>query len=1215
MRRKSILLSATATMVVLAFCGSVWAFSGSGSGMEADPYVITTVQQLQEMQDELDAYYVLGNDIDASETVNWDGGAGFVPVGTWTGDSNDAFSGTFDGMGHSIQSLYISRIDSGYQGLFGSLWGGTVQDVHLRNTEITADLKSGTLTGTARADSIITKCSATGTVTLKAGTSDSKSGGLIGSVTGGSQVQECFSGVNVNAGSRKQVGAVIGYLAGRTHYTLLTNSYSYGTVTGGGSKQGNLVGDADGSYVDRCYSCGYEKALIGFNWANPVITNSYWDKDKGASSSRYGGTPKSTAEMMQQATFVNWDFVDIWGILENGVYPFLIAFEYKEFVGLEIIGPREVAENFSAGYKAIAFYDDDRTRDVTNLALWAVEPNIAANIDEKGVLTTKDVTEEQSVTILTSYSEGDVTFDADKVVNIFPAFPGAALYFDGVDDYVEIPDSDSLNPTNEITISFWVYHNGCAGIYKYAFCPNQRYSPGNSRSYYLIVNNGTNQVVLRIHSTASTGDSFYSNNAVGLNEWHHVTGTFNRGKAEIYIDGELDNSTTMSVSSIMDDDHPLFIGGLWSYCGADHWVSGLVGIIDEVAIYNRALSAEEIQARISRHLTGEEPGLVGYWDFDEGQGQVVYDLSGNGNHGCLGGDPCAVEESDPMWIESDAPIGICSFYQIATVFTGNAVERKTALLEELPAVLDQEWTVYEALVEWLESGDYGDLNYGDIVTAKQKIHSAIQHEEQSILALEQSVEKLKDALSSLGYELPVSNQSVLATGGLEWTEPVPLMEVNSELATEWTPFLSFDGLTLYFTRVRSETFYYGRIFEAIREQPYGPFTPVKEIDGTLNSSPGHVISPWVSPDNLRMYYYTESSSGWELKVTERATDNDPWPIGTNISELNVLNGLHQTPRLTADELTIFFSSYDMPGGYGGYDIWMATRPDRYSPFGQVTNLAEINTASFDHAPFVSPDGLTLYFDSNRNGKNQLFRASRRSLSEQFGNVEHLSFVDMPEGAGAHPCVSSDGRTIYFVSMANIWVSYRLEPYELAVILTEDAIARKVEVLEKINAELEKELAAYEALEEWFESGYYGHLYKGDIVTAKQKIYSAIQHEEQSIDALEKSIEKLKDALSALGYDPAGQASNPNPADGSIDVDIDADLSWTAGSNAVSHDIYFGTANPPQFIGNQTAATFDPGTMVGNMRYYWRIDEVNPSWTTTGTVWTFTTILPPPPPPP
>jgi len=56
----------------------------------------------------------------------------------------------------------------------------------------------------------------------------------------------------------------------------------------------------------------------------------------------------------------------------------------------------------------------------------------------------------------------------------------------------------------------------------------------------------------------------------------------------------------------------------------------------------------------------------------------------------------------------------------------------------------------------------------------------------------------------------------------------------------------------------------------------------------------------------------------------------------------------------------------------------------------------------------------------------------------------------------------------------------------------------------------------------------------------------------------------------------GQASNPNPAVGATDVDINADLSWTAGSNTTSHDIYFGTDSSPPFILNQTDTIFDPG---------------------------------------
>jgi len=87
----------------------------------------------------------------------------------------------------------------------------------------------------------------------------------------------------------------------------------------------------------------------------------------------------------------------------------------------------------------------------------------------------------------------------------------------------------------------------------------------------------------------------------------------------------------------------------------------------------------------------------------------------------------------------------------------------------------------------------------------------------------------------------------------------------------------------------------------------------------------------------------------------------------------------------------------------------------------------------------------------------------------------------------------------------------------------------------------------------------------------------------------------------------GQASNPSPADSATDVSIAADLSWTAGSNSTSHDVYFGTSSPGTFQGNQTAVTFDPGTMDNDTTYYWRIDEINTSGTTTGIVWSFTTV--------
>jgi hypothetical protein len=92
---------------------------------------------------------------------------------------------------------------------------------------------------------------------------------------------------------------------------------------------------------------------------------------------------------------------------------------------------------------------------------------------------------------------------------------------------------------------------------------------------------------------------------------------------------------------------------------------------------------------------------------------------------------------------------------------------------------------------------------------------------------------------------------------------------------------------------------------------------------------------------------------------------------------------------------------------------------------------------------------------------------------------------------------------------------------------------------------------------------------------------------------------------AVLYDSA-QATNPEPSHMATDVGVFADLSWTPGVGATSHDVYFGPNSPPPFVQNQVSTTFDPGTMAYLTTYFWRIDEVNSSGTTTGSEWHFTT---------
>jgi len=88
---------------------------------------------------------------------------------------------------------------------------------------------------------------------------------------------------------------------------------------------------------------------------------------------------------------------------------------------------------------------------------------------------------------------------------------------------------------------------------------------------------------------------------------------------------------------------------------------------------------------------------------------------------------------------------------------------------------------------------------------------------------------------------------------------------------------------------------------------------------------------------------------------------------------------------------------------------------------------------------------------------------------------------------------------------------------------------------------------------------------------------------------------------------SGKAFEPSPADGASNIATNATLSWTAGPGAISHDVYFGTTNPPAFQDNRTETTFDPGTLANSTTYYWRVDEVSDPCTIQGDTWNFTTL--------
>lgn len=222
------------------------------------------------------------------------------------------------------------------------------------------------------------------------------------------------------------------------------------------------------------------------------------------------------------------------------------------------------------------------------------------------------------------------------------ATPNVALDF--VQSYVNVPDNPALDLTATWTLEAWV-HPRAAGngvdqdiISKWAGNPGASYilQIDHSGVIRLVTSNGTtNSIIL--------GPTLLANNT-----WQHVAATFDNGTVLLYLNGVLDQTATGAMVPYVGTE-PVAFGREGNFPGGT-----LNGIIDEVRIWNVVRTASDLATFKGRKLVGSEPGLVGYWRFDEGTGQVVRDATGMGNDGTLGTTP-GVDPWDPTWT-TNAPV-------------------------------------------------------------------------------------------------------------------------------------------------------------------------------------------------------------------------------------------------------------------------------------------------------------------------------------------------------------------------------------------------------------------------------------------------------------------------------------------------------------------------------------------------------------------------------
>ena len=133
------------------------------------------------------------------------------------------------------------------------------------------------------------------------------------------------------------------------------------------------------------------------------------------------------------------------------------------------------------------------------------------------------------------------------------------------------------------------------------------------------------------------------------------------------------------------------------------------------------------------------------------------------------------------------------------------------------------------------------------------------------------------------------------------------------------------------------------------------------------------------------------------------------------------------PRLTADELTLYFQAMSSSGNY---DLYRASRNSLDSAFGAAMALTPLNTSAVELSPSVSTDGLTLWFSSNRiaNEGYHLYVSTRRSIDQEFGLPTLASGVNAnpPTLSDVDPFLSADDEELCFTSTRTPnWGSYDL----------------------------------------------------------------------------------------------------------------------------------------------------------------------------------------------
>lgn len=191
--------------------------------------------------------------------------------------------------------------------------------------------------------------------------------------------------------------------------------------------------------------------------------------------------------------------------------------------------------------------------------------------------------------------------------------------FDGIDDYLEVShDTDLSLDKQNFTVQAWVYVTGETDTKRAVV---GKMNSGSSRGWSLRLDN-SNRLNFRYSakplSSMQTNKNqvfdFSSTEVLNMHEWYHIAATVDRDAliAKIYLNGVEVNSKNLNKAEIINNTHPMRIG---AYSG-DGFGGEFKGYIDDVVIWKRTLTQEEIQACMQDMKTGCEYNMMALYDFN-----------------------------------------------------------------------------------------------------------------------------------------------------------------------------------------------------------------------------------------------------------------------------------------------------------------------------------------------------------------------------------------------------------------------------------------------------------------------------------------------------------------------------------------------------------------------------------------------------------------------